>query len=354
MPQSLLRVETLYYEEAALEHARGREIYERFSGEGARLVPVESHWRLDLNRDPASVEEWNHTKASTLVLGVKKTLTTRPNGRSADYIVPGASNGCAMACAYCYVNRRKGYANPITLFANITQIQEHIAKYAAKLGPKREANQCDPELWVLEIGENGDCSFDAELSDNVRDLVEQFRAIPNAKGTFATKYVNRDLLGYDPQGKTRIRFSLMPEKVARVVDVRTSPMGERIRALNDFHEAGYEVHLNFSPVIIYEGWRADYRELFRTVDGALSEAVKKQLACEVIFLTHNGAMHELNLQWHPKAEEYLWTPRWQEGKVSENAMENVRYRRGFKGRAIDVLLEMLREEMPYCRVRYAF
>ena len=74
-------------------------------------------------------------------------------------------------------------------------------------GMKPTADQVDPKLWVYDLGENGDLSVDALVSDNVRDLVARFAIIPNAKGSFATKYVNRDLLGYDPQGKTRIRFS---------------------------------------------------------------------------------------------------------------------------------------------------
>ena len=130
------------------------------------------------------------------------------------------------------------------------------------------------EYWVYDIGENGDCSVDALISDNVRDLVALFRRLPNAKASFATKFVNRDLLGYDPRGKTRIRFSLMPQRVARVVDVRTSPVAERIAAIDDFVAAGYEVHLNFSPVIYYEGWLEDYAALFEQVDDALSEAAK--------------------------------------------------------------------------------
>ncbi len=45
----------------------------------------------------------------------------------------------------------------------------------------------------------------------------------------------------------------MPERIAKVVDVRTSSITERIEAINDFVQAGYEVHLNFSPVIVYDG-----------------------------------------------------------------------------------------------------
>ena len=59
-------------------------------------------------------------------------------------------------------------------------------------------NQIDPRVWVYDIGENGDLVGGPAISDNVRDLVSLFRGLPNAKESFATKYVNRDLLGYDP------------------------------------------------------------------------------------------------------------------------------------------------------------
>ena len=169
-----------------------------------------------------------------------------------------------MACAYCYVPRRKGFANPITTFVNIEAIMRAMAGTPASCpaaGP--EPSQVDPHLCVYEIGENGDCSADALLSDNLRDLVAMFRLLPNAKATFATKFVNRALLAYDPQRKTRLRFSLMPQRMSTLVDMRTSRIEERIAAVNDFVAAGYEVHLNFSPVIVYEGWQEDYRGVVR-------------------------------------------------------------------------------------------
>ena len=259
-----------------------------------------------------------------------------------------------MACAYCYVPRRKGYANPISTFVNIDDIADAIARHARSLGPKPGPNQVDPSCWVYDVGENGDCSVDALISDNLKDLVALYRDLPDAKGSFATKYVNRDLLDYDPKGKTRVRFSLMPPVVARVVDVRTSPMDDRVAAIDDFVEAGYEVHLNFSPVIYYEGWLDDYDALFRQVDAALSPRAKRQLAAEVIFLTHNERLHDVNLAWHPRAEELLWVPHLREAKVSETGGHNVRYKRGLKGQLVDAFCKLLAERMPYCRIRYAF
>jgi spore photoproduct lyase family protein len=349
----LLRVGRIFVEPGVTDHARGREILARFPD--AERIEVPSHWNIPgLHGNAGLVRDWVRVKRDTLVLGVRKSLQCRLNGRSADYIAPSAANGCAMACAYCYVPRRKGFANPITTFVNIDEILGYLERHARRLGPKREPNQVDPAAWVYDVGENSDVSVDALVGDNVRDTVARFRALPGAKASFATKYVNPALLGYDPQGRTRVRFSLMPRRPARVLDVRTSPIGRRIAAVNDFVAAGYEVHLNFSPVVVYDGWREDYRALFREIDDVLSPAAKAQLACEVIFLTHNEALHLVNLGWHPAAEALLWTPETQEAKESEQGQRNVRYRTGLKGRLVREFTALLAAELPYCRIRYAF
>jgi spore photoproduct lyase family protein len=353
VPKRLVEVDTIYMEPGVEAYERGREVLARYPD--ARRIPVESHWKIpELHGNAGNADDWVRIKRTTLVLGVKKAMTIRPNGRSADFIAPSTSNGCAMACAYCYVPRRKGYANPITVFVNIDQIGRAIARHAGKLGPKTVPDQIDPQAWVYDIGENGDLSVDALISENVRDLVAVFRDLPDAKGSFATKYVNRDLLDYDPAGRTRIRFSLMPESVARVVDVRTSPMEDRIAAVDDFVRAGYEVHLNFSPVIVYDGWEEDYRRLFEEVDARLSPAAREQVKAEVIFLTHNRDLHAVNLRWHPKAEDYLWRPDLQQAKLSESGQWNLRYKVQDKRRYLARFQEILSEMMPYCGVRYAF
>jgi spore photoproduct lyase len=156
--------------------------------------------------------------------------------------------------------------------------------------------QADPELWVYELGTNSDLSVDAAISNNIRALVALFRTLPNAKATFATKFVKRELLDYEPQGRTRIRFSLMPLETSKLVDVRTSRVEDRVLAINDFVDAGYEVNVNFEPVILKDGWRKDYAALFSILDDALSKKAKRQLAAEIIFLTHSEELHHVDLR----------------------------------------------------------
>ena len=218
----LLDVGTIYLEPGVEQYPRGREILDRFPSAERRSVP--SHWLIPgLHGNEGNVDQWVQIKRTVLVLGARKSFPFRDNGRSSDFVAPGFSSGCAMACAYCYVPRRKGFANPITTFVNIEAIQRAIVRHASRLPRVRATpSQVDPLRHVYEIGENGDCSADALLSDNLRDLVTTFRLLPNAKATFATKFVNRALLDYDPQGKTRLRFSLMPTRMSKLVDVRTS------------------------------------------------------------------------------------------------------------------------------------
>ena len=74
-------------EPAVQDHARGREILNRYPD--AERISVGSHWQIpSLHGNAGSAEDWLAIKRHVLVLGVKKGLTMRPNGRSAHVIAP--------------------------------------------------------------------------------------------------------------------------------------------------------------------------------------------------------------------------------------------------------------------------
>ena len=86
----------------------------------------------------------------------------------------------------------------------------------------------------------------------------------------------------------------------------------------------------------------------------LSPEAKAQLRAEIIFLTHNAQLHEVNMQWHPKAENLLWTPQTQEAKRSEGGQWNLRYKAAWKRQWLERFRQLLGDKLPYCGVRYAF
>jgi spore photoproduct lyase family protein len=350
---NLISIHKIYYEPDIWKYPRAGEIRNRYPD--AELIEVPAHNQIpELFGFEGSVDDWLWNKRNVLILGVKKSLSARANTRSSHWVAPSHSNGCTMSCSYCYVPRRKGYANPITTFVNIDRIMGYLSRHAAKQGRKDLPDPIDPEYWVYEIGENGDCSVDAAISDNVRDLVQLFRTIPNAKLTFATKFVNRQLLDYAPERKTRIRFSLMPHNVSKLVDVRTTPISDRIAVMNEFRKAGYEVNVSFAPVIYYPGWLDDWQKLFLELNDVLDDETKAGLSTEIIFLTHNEPLHEVNMRWHPKAEDILWKPDLQQVKYSESGQRNVRYKNNLKRELVFDLVNLCKAMIPYCKIRYAF
>ncbi|WP_366484787.1 spore photoproduct lyase family protein, partial [uncultured Arthrobacter sp.] len=95
----LLQVSRIYIEPEAAALPRGQRVLARWPE--AEVVEVASHWRIpELAGDEANVRRWVRIKTEALVLGVKKSLAAKPNGRSADFISPSTANGCAVACAY--------------------------------------------------------------------------------------------------------------------------------------------------------------------------------------------------------------------------------------------------------------
>ena len=336
---------TVFYTPDAL-NARGQKAL--LSYPGALHEEIKQH-----NRLPQLTDNHFQIKSNVLVLGRLKTLVCRESGRSSDFIAPSLANGCMGACAYCYVDRNKP-VNPITLFTNTEEIMLAVDKHVQQQPWPKVPNQTHPQYYTYDIGCNSDVSVDAAISDSVQTAVEFFREHPKAFATFATKFVNPELLAYDPQEKTRIRFSLLPHKVSKLVDVRTDTLEKRVGAINDFYQAGYGVHVNLSPVIVYDGWLDDYRELFEQLNEAVHPKVKEQMSCEVIFLTHNQWQHEANLSINPKAEELIWVPEVQETKRSQFGGINVRYQHQLKSQWISAFRKLQQEVIPWCPIRYIF
>lgn len=99
---------------------------------------------------------------------------------------------------------------------------------------------------------------------------------------------------------------------------------------------------------------ADYEQLFEQVDNTLSWEAKQQLQAEVIFLTHNEQLHQVNMSWHSQGEDLLWRPELQEEKVSQTGGKNVRYKSGLKRNLVESFSALLAKRLPYCNIRYVF
>lgn len=279
-----------------------------------------------------------------------KTLTIKPNGRSSDFIPPSFIFGCAAPCkTYCYVQRNN--KEFVQVAENIDNILNSINKHSLKQPWPKTANQCDKEFYLYDIGCNNDVSLYWKHQDWVR-IFDFFKNSSRCKATFATKFVNRKMLDYNPEGKVRIRFSIMPQHISDIVEPGISTVVEKLEVVREFQNAGYEVHLNFSPVIITPAWEKDYEELFKLV--AEKTEGLSGIESEVIFLTHNKELHDHNTTLYPEAESLLWSPDIQEDKVSSYGGKNIRYRYDMKSRYISRFTELYKPYLNNIKIRYIF
>ena len=280
----------------------------------------------------------------------RKSMLIRPSGRSTDFISPSFGYGCLYNCSYCYMKRHK--EKGLDVATNTGDILTAINNHAF-FTPVDKPNQTHPEFTTYDISCNEDFALHAKHHEWEK-IFEFFRDHPIAMGSFATKYVNPNLTSFDPQGKIRIRFSLMPQKMADIHEPNTTKIIDRIRAINDFIEAGYDVHINFSPVIVTDTWIEDYTQLFEGVDAIVDRKYKNKVLSEVIFLTHNFKKHVVNLRNHPKTEVDLWVPDMQEVKTSQYGGENVRYKLGLKSKYIKQFKKLHNQIIPWNTIRYIF
>lgn len=283
-----------------------------------------------------------------------KTLSVKANDRSSDFVTPNFIYGCLGGCrnSYCYVMRY----NYDTVFINdnLTEILGKLQTHLDTLPFPKPFNQVDPVYWTYDIG----CSTDISLHwkhYNWPQVFDFFKHQPKAKATFATKYVNRDMLGYAPEKKIRIRFSVMPQVLSSQVEPNTSQIGERLEAIRLFSEAGYEVHLNFSPIVVYEGWLEDYKVLFEQIAEAVPAHLYSEVAAECIFLTHNEWQHQRNIEsGFGISEALLWQPDKQEDKRSQYGSQAVRYKARLKRSYINQWQTLHDQTIPWNSIRYIF
>lgn len=275
-------------------------------------------------------------------------MVIRPSGRSTDFISPSFGYGCLYNCTYCYMKRHK--SEGLDVATNTMNILTEINNHCAFVDIDKP-NQTHKEYITYDISCNEDFALHTKYHE-WQKIFEFFKQHPIAMGSFATKYVNKKLLEYNPEKKIRIRFSLMPQDYADLLEPETSSIYERLIAIDQFIDAGYDVHINFSPVIVTRDWLHYYKRLFEDVNRYVKHQDK--VKAEVIFLTHNQQRHEYNLKDNPAGENLLWNPAIQEDKISQYGGKNIRYKHDLKAQYIKEWTELHDKIIKWNQIRYCF
>ena len=219
-----------------------------------------------------------------------KTLVTKPNDNSANCIAPNVIYGCFGGCVntYCYMSRHNG--TRVYVNSNVDAVFNSVVKWEKSY--TKVPDQQDPVYTMVDIGCNSDLVLmQKHMPEPLLDYLKRYDDHPKLNSTMATKYpslLTLDVTHFNK--KPRVRVSLMPQRFSDILEPKMQKITDRIQDINRLKTLGWEVHINFSPLIFYPGWDKDYEALFAEV-----KEIAGENKCEVIALTnHPNQMAKTN------------------------------------------------------------
>ncbi len=282
--------DAVYYEPDTLEYPLGKELFEKYKN--LPWIKIDSHNRIP-ELSSSENKEFTHLKQH-LVIGIRKTHKYTENHKVSDWLVPYTSSGCRAMCLYCYLVCNYNKCSYLRLFVNREQMMDKLLKKAAAADI--------PETF--EIGSNSDLVLENTVTDNLPWTIERFAKLGKGHLTFPTKFdMVEPLLGLDHREKTIFRMSLNPEKIINRVELGTSRLDARIRALNSMAQAGYPVGMLIAPVILLPDWKQMYGQLIDKLADELSQKVRQTGFIEIILMTYSFVQDAINTDAFPNATQ---------------------------------------------------
>ncbi|MDD5668671.1 MAG: hypothetical protein PHE58_01385 [Candidatus Omnitrophica bacterium] len=176
---------------------------------------------------------------------------------SCGYNVLNIGFGCTHECSYCFLQE---YQNvPGIIFpAN----PEDFLKHANLLKPARGMFP----YVRLGSGEFTDSLLFDSYTGYSKIISEALKHHPEIVFEFKTKSVAIENIVNRPPGKNIIvSWSLNPQNIIRENEWLTPSLRERISAAAACVRHGHKVAFHMDPIMYYQGWRKDYREIINYV-----------------------------------------------------------------------------------------
>ena len=252
--------ERVLFNPAALKYTLGQELYKKFIAMGTEVHEV-SPQRAAMHI-PGSTEKEKYAKSKkTLFVTVKKENSLDVCKPSADYEFSLVSN-CPGNCEYCYLQTTQGSKPYLKIFVNLEDIFATIRQHM-EIHPDR--------ITTFEVASLGDPLGLEHLTGSLASTVTFFGELDKGRLRVVTKYDNVDtLLDIRHNGHTRFRFSINSRYVIGNFEHNTASFDERLQAASKIARAGYPMGFVVAPIMIYEGWKEQYRELFENLKRSLS------------------------------------------------------------------------------------
>ena len=238
---------------SALNYDHGKQIYQRLTEAGLEIETLPRDQVTGV-KGATDMETYRNGK-STMVVSVapKGDFKLQPIPPSADYQFHLAE-GCPGHCTYCYLAGSLKGPPLVRVYANLDEILANAATYIGDKPTTFEVS-CYTDPLGIE-----------HLTGSLAKTIEFFGAIPNGRVRWVTKYSAVDQVkSLKHNGHTRARVSVNAQTVSKKYEGGVSKVPERLHALRTLAEAGYPIGVIIAPIIPFEDWQEQYRDLFQQI-----------------------------------------------------------------------------------------
>ena len=278
----------IYYEKDIENYELGRDLLEKYKD--IPKIVIENHNNIEEMRKKQN-SEFKDMKRN-LIIGIRKTHKFVENHKVSDFLVPYTSSGCTAMCLYCYLVCNYNKCAYLRLFVNREEMLEKIIK---------TSENSEKEL-TFEIGSNSDLILENTITNNLNWTIKNFSKVSKGYLTFPTKFSMVDsICNIDHNGRVIVRMSINPEKIIREIEIGTSSLDARIKAINKLREANYKVGILIAPVIMIDNWKEEYENLIKYLKEKLSDEAKKDIFFEIIFMTYSYVHRMINKEAFPNS-----------------------------------------------------
>lgn len=242
-------------------------------------------------------------------------------------------------CLYCYLVCNYNKCAYLRLFVNREEMLEKIIKVN---------NESDKEL-TFEIGSNSDLILENTITGNLEWTIQNFIA-RTEKGnlTFPTKFDMVDpILNLEHQGRIIVRVSVNPQEIIRKIEIGTSPLKNRVEAINKLKEANYKVGILIAPIVLVDNWKEEYQTLIEYLAENLSEKVKQEAFFEIIFMTYSYIHNAINTEAFPNNPVL-----YDKEKMTGRGRGKYTYKKEIREEAEIFLRELMQKYFPNNEIKY--
>ena len=286
---------------SARNFSYSNDIVNRASALGSEVLELKND-RLPRIAPAANRNLYAEAKGTlALVVAPPGSFKLQPIPPSADWQFHLAQ-GCPAHCQYCYLAGSLSGPPMTRVYANLDDILGNLGNYLGKgtITSRKGARQAEGTTFECS------CYTDPLALEHLTGALARSIAFfgnwkADAQLRWTTKFDNvASLLPLNHAGKTRVRFSVNAESVARRFEGGTATLSGRLHALRLMAKAGYPIGLTIAPIMDIPNFQGEYGALLESVAAALDGIPNVDLTAELITHRFTPGSKEVLLDWYPK------------------------------------------------------